>query len=287
VSGCGITFGVVSPAGPVAPEVFDAGLAGLEKLGFGVNVFPHARERSGYLSASVEARLADFAAAWSDSNVDAILCARGGFGSAHLLPRLDWRRMRGRDLPLLGFSDITALHLAMDKMGVGRPVAAPMLKFIPELDAGSLEAFRRVLAREDGEYDGLETLAGGGDFSGRPLAGNLTVMASLLGTPYFPDPTGRVLVIEEVGEPLYRIDRMLTQLEQTGVLAACAGAVFGKFTGGDFADAELRELLRRVMKDAGKPAVIGYPFGHELPFQAIDFTERWAVKDGKIERLFG
>ena len=285
MSGNGITFGIVSPAGPVPSEVFDAGVAALKRLNFAVKVFPHAREKSGYLAAPAEARLADLSAAWSDPEIDAILCARGGFGSAHLLPLLDWDRMKRRDLPLLGFSDITALHLAMDKMQVGRPVAAPMLKFIPDLDADSLGAFLRVLKREDGEFDGVEALTGGA-FSGRPLAGNLTVMASLSGTPYFPDPTGRVLVLEEVGEPLYRIDRLLTQLELSGVFAACSGVVFGKFTEGNFAAAELRELIFGVMKRAGKPAVTGFPFGHELPFRAIDFSARWTVKDGKIARLF-
>ena len=282
----GITFGVVSPAGPVPAEVFDAGVAGLKKLGFGVKIFPHAREKSGYLTAPAEARLTDLAAAWNDSEVDAILCARGGFGSAHLLPLLDWKKLKGRPLPLLGFSDITALHLAMDKMQVGRPVAAPMLKFIPDLDAGSLAALLHVLKREDDEFTGVEPLAHGA-FAGRPLAGNLTVTASLLGTPHFPDPTGRVLVLEEVGEPLYRIDRLLTQLEQSGVFSVCSGVVFGAFTGGDFGDTELRELLFRVVKRAGKPAVTGYPFGHELPFHAIDFSARWRVEGGKIARIFG
>lgn len=286
MSGEKFTFGIVSPAGPVPSEVFDAGVTGLEKLGFGVKVFPHARERSGYLSAAAEERLADLVSAWFDPEIDAILCARGGFGSAHLLPLLDWKKMKARDLPLLGFSDITALHLAMDKMGVGRPVAAPMLKFIPELDADSLGAFCGVLEKNDHSFYEIEELTEKPNFSGRPLAGNLTVMASLLGTPYFPDPTGRVLVLEEVGEPLYRIDRLLTQLEQAGGFAACAGVVFGKFTKGDFSDAELRELLYRTVKRARKPAVMGYPFGHELPFRAIDFSARMTVRDGKIARLF-
>lgn len=283
--GKGFTFGIVSPAGPTAPAVFDAGVAGLEKLGFSVKVFPHARGNRGYLSAAAAERAADLAAAWGDPEVDAILCARGGFGSAHLLPLLPWKEMKARPLPLLGFSDITALHLAMDKMGVGRPITAPMLKFIPELDADSLGAFLHALDRENDEFDGAETLTEGA-FSGRPLAGNLTVMASLLGTPYFPSPAGRVLVLEEVSEPLYRIDRMLTQLEQAGVFQECAGVVFGKFTGGDFTAAELRELLFRTMKSAGKPAVMGFPFGHELPFRSIDFTATLTVRNGKIARLF-
>ena len=280
------TFGIVSPAGPTPPEIFDSGAAGLKKLGYGVKIFPHARGNCGYLAAPAAERAADLAAAWLDPEVDAILCARGGFGSAHILPLLPWKKMKERQLPLLGFSDITALHLAMDKMGVGRPVAAPMLKFIPLMDDASLAAFRRVLDHADGEFDAVEELTDDAEFSGRPLAGNLTVMASLLGTPYFPDPRGRVLVIEEVGEPLYRIDRILTHLEQSGVFAACAGVVFGEFTEENFTVAELRKLLARVMKSAGKPAVIGYPFGHKLPFSAIDFTERWTVRNGKIARIF-
>ena len=280
------TFGVISPAGGLTPADFDAGLAALEKLGFAFKIFPHARGKSGYLSAPAEERAADLAAAWNDDAIDAILCARGGFGSAHLLPMLDWTRMKRRELPLLGYSDITALHLAMNKFKVGRPITAPMLKSFAGIDDGSLNALHDVLARRDHEFCGLEELTARPDFSGRPLAGNLTVMASLLGTPYFPSPDERVLFIEDVGEPLYRIDRLLTQLEQAGVFRVCAGVVFGSFTDGDFTAAELREQLFRVIKNAGKPAVMGFPFGHKLPFRAIDFSAHVTVRNGKITQLF-
>ena len=280
------TFGVISPAAGLEPADFDAGLAALEKLGFAVKVFPHARGKSGYLSASAEERAADLAAAWSDDSIDAILCGRGGFGSAHLLPMLDWKRMKQRQLPLLGYSDITALHLAMDKFGVGRCVTAPMLKSFAEIDEESLKALVSVLYKDNHAFRGVEELTPAPNFSGRPLAGNLTVMASLLGTPYFPSPEGRVLFLEEVGEPLYRIDRLLTQLEQAGVFRVCAGVVFGSFTDGDFTDAELRELLFRVIKAAGKPAVTGFPFGHQLPFRALDFSALVTVRNGKIAQLF-
>ena len=282
----GITFGIVSPAGGLAAEEFDAALAALTARGFAARVLPHARGRSGYLSAPAAERAADLSSAWNDPEIAAILCTRGGFGSAHLLPRLDWRGMKARKLPLLGYSDITALHLAMDKFGVGRPVTAPMLRHFPDIDAGSLKSLLDVLERRDHEFDGVAELTAKPEFSGRPLAGNLTVLASLIGTPYFPDPTGRVLVLEEVGEPLYRIDRMLTQLEQSGVFAACSGVVFGAFTEGDFTDSELRDLLYRVLKSTGKPGVMGYPFGHRLPFRALDFAGRLAVHDGKIAQIF-
>ena len=282
-----ITFGVVSPAGGMETADFDAALAALKKRGFGAKVFPHAGEKHGYLSAPAELRASDLAAAWSDDSINAILCSRGGFGSAHLLPLLDWERMKQRPLPLLGYSDITALHLAMDKLGVGRPVTAPMLKSLAESDDDSFTALLDVLARRDHGFCGLEELTAHAEFSGRPLAGTLTVMTSLLGTPYFPNPAGRVLFIEEVGEALYRIDRMLTQLEQAGVFRACAGVVFGSFTEGDFTDAELRKLLGRVMRTSGKPAVMGFPFGHKPPFRALDFTATVAVRNGKIAQLFG
>ena len=281
------TFGVVSPSGGLEGETFDAGLAALEKLGFAAKVMPHAREKKGYLSASAEARAADLGAAWSDPDIDAILCSRGGFGSAHLLPLLDWAEMKERNLPLLGYSDITALHLAMDKLGVGRPIAAPMLRHFPKIDEWSLSSLLDVLERRDHETEGVEALTGEGEFSGRPLAGNLCVMASLLGTPYFPDPTGRILVLEDVREPLYRIDRGLTHLEQAGVFSVCSGVVFGAFTGEEIDEAELKELLFRVAKNSGKPAVYGFPFGHQMPFRAIDFSAVWVVRDGKIAQLFG
>ena len=280
------TFGIVSPAGGLETNDFDSALAALKSRGFAAKVFPHAREKYGYLSAPAEERAADLAAAWSDPEIDAVLCTRGGFGSAHLLPMLDWERMKPRKLPLLGYSDITALHFAMDSIGVGRPIAAPMLKSLSELDGGSFQALLDVLERRWHETCGIETLTGETGFSGRPLAGNLTVMTSLLGTPYFPDPVGRVLFIEEVGEALYRIDRMLTQLEQAGVFRRCSGVVLGAFTEGDFTAAELREVLYRVLKNSGRPAVIGYPFGHEPPFHAIDFSAHVAAENGKIVQLF-
>ena len=280
------TFGIISPAGGLPDAEFDAGWAALEKFGFGGKVFSHARERSGYLSAPVGARAADLTAAWNDPDVDAVLCSRGGFGSAHLLPLLDWAELKRRPMPLLGYSDITALHLAMDKLAVGVPIAAPMLRHFPDLDEKSLASLLDVLIGNDHELPEVEYITALSGFSGRPLAGNLTVMASLLGTAYFPDPSGRVLVLEEVGEPLYRIDRALTQLEQAGVFAACSGVVFGSFSDGDFTEAQLRELLFRVVKNARKPAVSGFPFGHRLPFCALSFDATLEVRGGKILQLF-
>ncbi len=280
-------FGVVSPAGALPPEEFDAGVSALEKLGYRIRVFPHAREMMSYVSAPAAARVSDLNAAWGDSGLSAVLCSRGGFGSAHLLPLLDWKAMRRRRLPLLGFSDITALHLAMDKFGVGVPVASPMLRHFPEIDEYSLTTLDAALRRRDSSAGGFEVLLPGPVAAGRPLAGNLTVMASLLGGEFFPDPTGRILVLEEVGEPLYRIDRTLTQLDQAGVFSVCAGVVLGSFTGSGAGEVELRELFLRVLEKYSRPVVCGFPFGHGLPFHALNFSSILEMRGGEITLLFG
>ena len=270
------TFGILSPAGGLDGGEFDAGLSALERRGFAAKVFPHARGKAEYLSAGVEERASDFNAAWADSGIDAVLCSRGGFGSAHLLPLLDWKKLKSRDLPLLGYSDITALHLAMDRYGVGRAIAAPMLRHFPALDAGSLNSLLDVLRRKDHECGAVEELTAKAVFSGRPLAGNLTVAASLLGTPYFPDPTGRALVLEEVGEPLYRIDRALTQLRLAGAFERCAGVVFGNFTDCGEADA-VAAVLRDFADKIKSPVFTGLSFGHELPFHALSTRQTITV----------
>ena len=119
---------IISPAGPADRARIEAGVALLHRWGLKVTVMPHvfSGAREGYLSASTSERLADLHACWHDTGIDLVICARGGFGSAHLLPEIDWRLLRSRPLPLIGYSDITALHLAMLKMHAGIPVAAPM-----------------------------------------------------------------------------------------------------------------------------------------------------------------
>lgn len=267
---------VVAPAGPMNGETLAAGVAALEALGKQVTVMPHVLKCDAlpYLAASAAARAADLTAAWLDPGVDLVLAARGGFGSAHLLPLLDWEALRRRDLPLVGYSDITALLFAFDRFGAGRPVVAPMAGKFAE--AWAEEATRRELidlfAPEAGprRISPALTVLRPGELRGRPLAANLAVAASLCGTPYLPSGAGRIIILEDLNEPPYKVDRYLTQLEQSGFFRDCAGILFGGFL--DCGEPEvLSRLFARALAWTAGPVGGGFPFGHAFPLTSLDF----------------
>ena len=270
---------VVAPAGRISREKFEAGLACLRELsGEDVKVMPHVFSEYdvGYLSASAEDRAADLMAAWLDPEVSAILCVRGGFGSAQLLDLLDWEALRSRpDMPVIGYSDITALHFGMAAMGAGIPVAAPMLGTLPEALHSSYtcqmfqaltsgRSYELLPAFEYGDFHVIKP----GDAAGKLLAGNLAVAVTLCGTPYFPDVSDRILLFEDLNEPLYKLDRYFTQLEMCGVLRSCRGLLLGQFT--DCAEPEeLEALFERVAAKVNGPVISNLPFGHTYPLASL------------------
>ena len=285
------TIGIVAPAGKLRPESFDTGSAYLRAAGktlkFGAHV--NGPSPAAYLAADADARAADLATLWLDPEVDLLLAVRGGFGSAHLLPLLDWETLKSRpDLPLAGYSDITALHWAMEKFGAGRPIAGPMLGKLTECAASpwSAELHRNAFLPEPYEiaaapdYGPIVELQGG-TATGRPLVGNLSVAVSLCGTPYFPDVTGRILILEDLNEPVYKLDRALTMLEQNGVLKRCAGLIFGQFSD-CAAPEELERLFRRFAPKVDGPVLMNFPFGHTFPMATLDFRRTVAVEAGRI-----
>lgn len=249
-------------------ELFAQGIEALKSRGYQLKVMPHAQGYAqGYLAASAEDRAADLMQAWLDPETDLVLCSRGGYGCMHLLPLLDWDTMRSRpDLPLCGFSDVTALLCAMDRLQVGIPVAGPMLRYFAGNEAQTVVSFEKAFSGESVDWSHLEAL-NPGHAKGWPLGCNLTVLSALAGTKYLPDAAGRIVVLEEVREAPYRIDRTLTQLELCGFFRGCAGVVFGHFT--ECGGAE--ELLVRWAGRQKFPVRKGLPFGHELPSVSINF----------------
>ncbi|MBS1368669.1 MAG: LD-carboxypeptidase [Lentisphaeria bacterium] len=285
------SIGIIAPAGKLKPDKFDTGVAFLRSAGKELKFGGHVNGPSPveYLSAEAEERAEDLSSLWFDPEVELLLAARGGFGSAHLLPLLDWKALKSRpDLPLAGFSDITALHWAMERFGAGRPVAGPMLGKLAESAASAYTARHHALAfggeayeiepaPEYGEFRLLRT----GSASGLPLVGNLTVAATLCGTPYMPDTAGRILVLEDLNEPLYKLDRCLTMLEQNGVFERCAGVLFGRFS--ECApERELDMLLQRTAARVNGPVLANFPFGHTLPIATIDFHREMAVEGNRV-----
>ena len=273
------TAGIVSPAGCVAEELFPPAVAALESYGIKVKLFStpgiNPRAPHKYLAADDEQRAAELTEAWMDSEVSLIICARGGYGSARVLPLLDWELLRTREMTVAGFSDITALHWAMMRQNAGEVLSAPMLNFFGRgLDDLSRETFFNSLQKKEVTIE-LPSF-NGGKVSAHPLAGNLTVAASLAGTAYFPDTAGKIIILEDVGEHPYRIDRMLMQLLLAGTFERCAALVFGNFTGCGNAD-ELHNLFAEFAGRVNCPVFYGLPFGHELPFHSISSDAVWNI----------
>ncbi|WP_307827647.1 LD-carboxypeptidase [Planomonospora sp. ID82291] len=256
----------MAPSGPVDPVRLARGTAVLAGLGLKVVTGAHVLDRDRYLAGSDAARAADLQRAWCDPAVAAVLCARGGYGATRILDLLDWAAMRAAGpKTLVGSSDVTALHRALEvRLGLvswfGPMPAAPLLADPGGPEPRSLERLAAAL------FGGAESVTGDrviapGSAAGPITGGNLSLLAALCGTPYRLRAEGRIVLLEDVGEAPYRIDRMLTQLLGTGALDGAAGFALGSWTGcGD-----PHPVLRERLGGLGVPVVAGLPVGHGTP----------------------
>ena len=278
------TVGLTSPASlPDAARIAEARRFLEETCGVKTVLAPNALKRGPmkYCCGTPESRLADFHALLNDPEIDLILCTRGGFGSAHILPKLDFDLLRERNLPVYGYSDISALHLAMLANRAGIPVCAPMADGLPEAMARpeARESFRNVLRKRSTPRKlKLEPV---GDRADSPVSGplvlsNLTVMTTLCGTPWMPDLNGTVLALEDVHEEARVLDRHLTHLIQAGIVEQAATVVFGYFTKCG-PKPQIRRLLRDFAAQTGKPVFRGLPFGHEHPKGSYRLGEKVVI----------
>ena len=264
------TVALVSPSGLCDEETVLQGKDFLEKSGAKVKLMPHLFEHDSlaHLSASDELRAADINAALADDETDMLWAVRGGCGALRILDKIDWSLFQKRNIPFAGFSDITAIHWAMAKKGINSFIAAPMMKFLSEkiapLTANSLsDALKGIPVSLS-----LNPLSAGKVTEAAVLPGNIAVICALCGTDFFPDTTGKLLILEEVGEAPYRIERSLTQLRLAGVFSHCAGVVFGNFTDCGNKD-EVAAVLADFASQVNCPVFYGLPHGHELPFFSI------------------
>jgi muramoyltetrapeptide carboxypeptidase len=275
----GSLLAIVAPSGPFDPERFRLGLDWLTSR-YRVRHDESIFERTGYLAGSDERRIGELRAAIEDPEVEAILCARGGYGATRLLPALDPESVARANKVLVGFSDVSALHALWARAGV-RSIHAPMVASLAVSSEAVREEWIRTLeARERPESWKVQVLAPG-QAEGRLFGGNLSVLASLAGTPFAPPLDGCLLFLEDVGERPYRIDRMLTTLRQSGWLGRCSGFILGEFTDGDPGDdgVTLEQVVRDRLGDLGVPVVAGFPAGH------IDHNE--PLTFGALARITG
>ncbi|HET7696819.1 MAG TPA: LD-carboxypeptidase [Vicinamibacterales bacterium] len=281
----GDTIALVSPASATFNSL-DLQIAreSLEALGFKVRQGEHMMERHGYLAGADKARAEDINKAFADRSIAGIHAIRGGWGSARLLPYLDFDAIRRNPKVLIGYSDITALLLSIH-------AKAGLITFhgpigLGRWDAWSLDYYRRVLmGAEAVTYSNKQGLSNDrnslvqvefrtlthtpGRARGRLLGGNLTVLTAILGSPYLPEWDDAILFCEDVGEDLYRVDRMFTQLKLAGVLAKIKGFVFGGCSecgpGEGYASLTLEEIIRDHIRPLGVPAWQGAMIGHAQP----------------------
>lgn len=279
----GQTVGMVAPsAAPNDPDRIRFAIETVESIGFKVRPAPHLYDRDGYFAGSDVARAADLNAMFADDDVDAIWCVRGGYGASRILPALDYALMQRRPKPLIGYSDITALHMAIQRQAglvtfhgpvafrAFTPYTLGELKRVlwsgeTPVRLGGPPPFERAEGRVD--WDNRVITLHPGKARGRLLGGNLCLMSHLAGTPYLPDPRGAILFLEDVEEAYYRIDRMLTQLWLAGVLDGLAGVAFGKFTNCEpsaffLQNRPLEDILGERFRALGIPAVSGLMIGH-------------------------
>ncbi len=298
----GDRLAIVAPASQCDRTEFDAGIAEIRLLGFEPVYDSSVFERREYVAGTADVRAAAIRAAWQDPSIRGIVAVRGGYGSAQVLPLLEPAEAREARKPFLGYSDLTAL-LTFHNMNCGMVAFhGPMLagRFGRGADGYDRQSFERALchAAPMGELApaGLERIASG-DVRGVLLGGNLTQLLATLGTPYaFSPPDGHVLFLDEVGERPYRLDRMVTQLQQTGLLARARAVVIGELPRCDEPGGGItaRAVMANLFKDFPGPVVFGFPSGHTtgpavtLPFGVecrviADTRSRLIVEEAAVQ----
>jgi muramoyltetrapeptide carboxypeptidase len=263
----GAKIAVIAPGGRINPGKLLFPFSRLRECGWEYILGQHVYDEYRYYAGSREARLNDFLWALTAPDIDAVWFARGGSGTAQLLSDVPWNSIDQR--PVIGFSDITAIHISLFNAGivsVHGPGLASLGTDEQSVDDVSWDALRSLLA------EGKDTLLPGeplcgptGVVRGNLIGGNLTVLASLAGTPHSIRADGALVVLEDVNEPTYKIERCLWQLIRSGALAGVAGIGFGEFVGcGRYDDNSgwLREAVREMVEPLSVPVLWGLPIGH-------------------------
>jgi muramoyltetrapeptide carboxypeptidase len=271
----GDVIGIVSPAS--SPDDFtriEQGVKYLESLGYRVKLGKHIFKRYGYLSSTDDERADDLNEMFADEKVKAIICVRGGYGTPRLLDKVDYNLIKKKPKIFVGYSDITALQLAIFKKTGLVTFSGPMLAvdIYSNFDGFAEDFFWRILTSRERKIeiknpDGVElnTLKSG-KATGTLLGGNLSLIASIMGTKYQPSFNGSVLVIEDIGEEPYRIDRYLSQLKNSGVLYKINACILGQFT--DCAPKEpeksltLEQIFNDYLGNLRIPVISNLSYGH-------------------------
>lgn len=262
----GDTVGIVAPAGPYDKDLFEKGIAALETMGFKVHV-PDGLDRSkGFLAGSDRHRADIFNGCFRNEKIKGIFCARGGYGSLRILDLIDYRLIEDNPKVFVGFSDITAIHMTLLDRCRLITFHGPVVTRLGEADPETLDSLTAAVS--SGRKLEIKVKSGtivqSGRCEGVVSGGNLTTLCHLLGTPYAPVFRNHILLLEDVAEAPYKINRKLFQMKLSGCLDGVGGIMLG-----DFNDCgsrrELIATMKEVFKDMKIPIMAGFNFGHGTP----------------------
>ena len=296
----GARVALVAASSAVEAQRLPAALDAVKALGLEPVPYPscYAASRHGYFAADDARRAGDIQDAFADDTIAGVLCLRGGYGAHRILPLLDLDAIARRPKPFVGYSDVTALHTAFNQACGFVTYHAPMpaSDYCQPVDDLTMSQLRRCLF---GPLPGPVANPAGrpltaltpGSAMGRLCGGNLSLLAASLGTPWEIDTKGKLLFLEDVGEHIYRIDAMLTQLRNAGKFRDCAGVILGEWTDCTPEDPErtltLEEVFRELIVPAGRPVLAGLACGHTLPTLSLPLGAMAAMDadTGRLEVL--
>lgn len=277
----GDTIGVVAPASPTTEEKLERVYRKLMQMGFNVVMGRSCFSKRGYLAGDDKTRAEDINKMFKNTEVDGIICLRGGYGSLRILDLLDYELIRTNPKVFVGYSDITALHIAINQISELVTFHGPMAaNLIEDTCNFTLESLYNFILNEDFKPS-IENLSrelvaiNGGIAEGQIIGGNLSLIASTIGTPYEINTKGKILFIEEIGEEPYRIDRMLTQLRLSHKLQDAVGIILGDFNNcvpeNPHMSFTLEEVIDIYIRPLNKPTLMNLQAGHCKPTNTIPF----------------
>ncbi|GAA3661616.1 S66 peptidase family protein [Asaccharospora irregularis] len=290
----GDTIGIIAPAGPLKVGNLEEIKSCIESYGYNVKMGKSCYLKyRGYLAGEDEYRAKDIENMFLDKEVDIIMCLRGGYGTTRILDIINYKVIKENPKVFIGFSDITGLHLAFNQKCNLVTYHGIMAASSPRWDEFTYKSlldvlsFEERLSIENPKDEELYTLREG-SASGILVGGNLSLIVSTLGTEYEIDTKDKIFFIEEIGEYIYRVDRMLTQLDLAGKFDECSGIIFGDFKDcrkSNENECELIELLEEVAIRSNKPTLFNLQSGHCMPMISIPIGEECILdaSEKKIE----
>ncbi len=279
---------IVAPASPADSAMQQPITDFFAELGFDVTFAPHAFDAERFMAGADANRAADINAAFANPDVDIVMALRGGYGSPRILDKIDYRKIAKNKKPFFGFSDITALQMALYAQCEMPSYTGFNADFaLKNISPSMIETLKACLNNEPMTIENLTTVSKG-IATGPVLGGTLSMITGLIGTPYMPNLTGSILVIEDVHEEPYRVDRMLTQARLSGVFNQVNGIVlcpFDRCTAKDKADGTIDDVLDEHFGHLKIPVVRNFPYNHTLDHIVfpIGQTATLNANDGFLE----